>query len=465
MWPRLRRPWTVALAPSRKVAIGAATCVVLTLVTGVQYLPARLQLREGRVSPRDVTASRTVEFVDRARTEALRRAAADSIQPVYRRSAGEITHAQDVIARTVAVVERARRGGGLSYTERRVLLSRESPIPLNDPAALAALTVDAAALALARTTAERVVTASMDAGIKPEELPRAQMQARVVIRALQLSGRTMTLASALVQGALEPNITIDVAETQRLQQRAAESVEPVTTRILRGEIVVRRGEVVTEAHMQKLAALGLVPFVGSSVGVYAIKRIVHRTDLMLAGAWVGGANAICILALNLMDQLPWYPDIATDAIYGSANGVIVGVIAIGTLPYLEQLFGLVTPIKLLELSNPSHPLLRRMQVEAAGTYHHSLIVANLAEAAADAIGEEVFRYEGPKRQSREAAVVMLADALEGATRALPKATPDRIEQTARRIIRDKLDDGQLNESNLSFRDLDVIARTFSRLLA
>src|SRR5436309_14487028 len=120
MWLRLRRPWTVALAPSRKVAIGAATCVALTLVTGVQYLPAGLQLREGRVSPRDVTASRTVEFVDRARTEALRRAAADSIQPVYRRSAGAITHAQDVIAQTAAGVQRARPGGGPSCTERRV---------------------------------------------------------------------------------------------------------------------------------------------------------------------------------------------------------------------------------------------------------------------------------------------------------------------------------------------------------
>src|SRR5207249_1259463 len=83
----------------------------------------------------------------------------------------------------------------------------------------------------------------------------------------------------------------------------------------------------------------LVATVGTSVGVYASKRIVHRTDLMLAGAWVGGANAICILALNLMDQLPWYPDIATDAIYGSANGVIVRIIAIDTLPYQEQLFG------------------------------------------------------------------------------------------------------------------------------
>src|SRR2546430_8564575 len=136
MWLRLRRPWTVALAPSRKVAIGAATCVALTLVTGVQYLPAGLQLREGRVSPRDVTASRTVEFVDRARTEALRRAAADSIQPVYRRSAGEITHAQDVIAQTVAGGGGGRGGGGLLHTRAPVLRTRETPHPLHCAAAL-----------------------------------------------------------------------------------------------------------------------------------------------------------------------------------------------------------------------------------------------------------------------------------------------------------------------------------------
>ncbi|TMJ03060.1 MAG: hypothetical protein E6H01_05875 [Bacillati bacterium ANGP1] len=258
MWPRLRHPWTGALAPSRKVAIGAATLVALTLVSGVQYLPVRLQLREGQVSPRDVTAPRTVEFVDRARTEALRRAAAESIQPVYRQSAGETARAHEVIGQTAAAIERARRVSGLSYAERRALLSRESPIPLDDPAALAALTVDAAALVLARTTAERLVATVMDAGIKPEDLPKVQMQARVSIRALQLAGRPMTLASALVLGVLTPNVTVDVGETQRLHRRAMEGVEPVTTRILRGEIVVRRGEVVTEAHVQKLAALGLV---------------------------------------------------------------------------------------------------------------------------------------------------------------------------------------------------------------
>src|SRR2546427_1063726 len=130
-------------------------------------------------------------------------------------------------------------------------------MPLDDPAALAALTVDAAALVLARTTAERVVATVMDAGIKPEDLPKVQMQARVSIRALQLAGRPMTLASALVLGVLTPNVTVDVAETQRLHRRAMEGGEPVDTRILRGEIVVRRGGAGNEGHGQKLAALGL----------------------------------------------------------------------------------------------------------------------------------------------------------------------------------------------------------------
>jgi len=665
----LQHLWDGVHAPSRKAAIGAATFVALTLVTGVQYLPARLQLHVGEVSPRNIEAPRTVEFVDRARTEFLRRTAADSIQPVFRQSAAETAHAQETIAQTFTAINRARAMSGLTYAERAAILRRESPMPLDDPAVLPALTLDAAALVVARATAEDVVAKIMDAGIRPGDLARAQAEARVAIRARPVAGRTMTLVSAVVLGALRPNLTLDAATTETLRQQAMEAVKPVTTRILRGEVVIRRGEVVTEAHMQKLAALGLVrapfswqrpagvalivlllvivssaylrqyqpeiwaqdrlllvwslavvltvglaralvarvnpyvipvaagtvliavllrprlalytaavisllvatvaggdirlglvTFIGSTVGVYAIKRIVHRTDLMVAGVWVGAANALAVVAINLADQLPWYPDIAGDVLNAAGNGIIVGMLAIGTLPYLEHLFKLVTPIKLLELSNPSHPLLRRLQVEAPGTYHHSLIVANLAEAAAEAIGadsllvrvgayyhdvgkirrpaffvenqagienphekmtpslsaltvlshvrdgleyareyglppavadfipqhhgtnliayfyhqalqrgdapsEEVFRYEGPRPQSRETAVVMLADAAEGAARALPKPVPDRIEQTVRRIIREKLDDGQLDESDLTFRDLDVIARTFTRLLA
>lgn len=655
-------------APTRKVAIGAATFVALTLLTGVQYLPARLHLSVGGVSPRDIVAPRTIEFVDRARTDTLRNAAADSIQPVLRQSSAETASAQDHLTQTFAAIARARAASGLSNAERAALLRRESPILLDNAALLTALTVDAPTLETARKTAEQIVSQIMRSGIRPADLPQAQRDARSAAAQL-VRGRPATLVGVVASGALRPNVQVDVATTEALRRRAMETVEPVMTRVIRGEMVIRRGEVVTDAHLQKLAALGvvrqpfswqrplgialivllllavsaaylrqyqpdiwaqdrlllvwsltlvltiglarllvtrvnpyiipiaagsvliavvlhprvalytaavisllvatvaggdvrfgLVTFVGSTVGVYAIKRLAHRTDLMLAGAWVAGANVLGIYALSLMDQLPWYPDLVTDVAYGAANGLIVGMLAIGTLPYVEQVFHLVTPIKLLELSNPGHPLLRRLQVEAPGTYHHSLLVANLAEAAAEAIGadsllvrvgayyhdvgkirrpvffvenqaglenphdkmtptlsaltlqahvrdgqdfareyslppvvadfipqhhgtnlityfyhramqqgdvvnEQAFRYEGPRPQRKETAIVMLADAAEGAARALPRPIPDRIEQTVRRIIREKLDDGQLDECDLTFRDLDVIARTFTRLLA
>src|SRR2546427_13249297 len=97
-------------------------------------------------------------------------------------------------------------------------------MPLDDPAALAALTVDAAALMLARTTAERLVATVMDAGVKPEGLPKVQMQARGRIRARQLAGRPPTRASALVLGGVTPHVTVDVAENPRLPRRGGGGV-------------------------------------------------------------------------------------------------------------------------------------------------------------------------------------------------------------------------------------------------
>jgi len=663
------RPKWIASSWSRRFLIGAGTFFALTLLTGVQYLWPRSDLAAGQVSPRDVEAPRTVDYVDRVATEALRRRAAQDIQPIYTQSREINAGTQQTVARTFAAVARARAEAGLDLTAGAAILSREAPVRLVEPAVLAALTLEPAQLDLARETAAAVVERTMAQGIRSGELPRAQAEARVYLRSLSVAGRALTLASAVVEAALQPNLMVDQTATQLARRRAMEAVEPVRTRVLRGEIIVRRGEVVTEAHMEKLAAvglvsepfswlrfggmafiallllsvsyaymrqyqpeiwsedrlllvwslgvvltvamarimvtrfnpyllpsaagtmliavllrprlalytaaflsllvamvaggdlrLGLVTFVGATVGVYAIKRISHRTDLVVAGLRVGVANALAVTAVGLTEQLPWFPHLLRDAAYGLGSGVLVGVIAIGALPYLENLFGLVTPIKLLELSNPGHPLLRRLQVEAPGTYHHSIMVANLAEAAAEAVGadsllvrvgtyyhdigkvrrpaffvenqvgienphdkmapslsaltvfahvrdgleyareaklpvpvaafipehhgtsliayfyhqaverggavdEDAFRYEGPKPQSRETAIVMLADAVEGATRALTRPTPDRIEQVVRRIIREKLEDGQLDECDLTFRDLDRIARAFTRLLA
>jgi membrane-associated HD superfamily phosphohydrolase len=88
-----------------------------------------------------------------------------------------------------------------------------------------------------------------------------------------------------------------------------------------------------------------------------------------------------------------------------------------------------------------------------------------ARERGDAPEEAAFRYDGPKPQTPETAIVMLADAVEATVRSLSRPTPDRIEEVVRRLIRERLEDGQLDECALTFRDLDRIAQAFVRILA
>jgi len=134
----VRRLWTSMHPPTRRVAIAGATSVALTLLTGLQYLPPRLHLSVGGVSPRDIVAPRTIEFVDRTRTATLRSAAADSIQLVLRQTSAEIASAQDQLTiQTFAAIARARAASGLSSAERAALLRRKSPILLDNTVVLA----------------------------------------------------------------------------------------------------------------------------------------------------------------------------------------------------------------------------------------------------------------------------------------------------------------------------------------
>jgi hypothetical protein len=245
-----------------------------------------------------------------------------------------------------------------------------------------------------------------------------------------------------------------------------------------------------------------------------------------------------------------------------ANGIACGIAVVGFLPVFEYIFGRVTNISLLELSDFNSPILKRLMLEAPGTYHHSLIVGNLSEAACEAVGanallarigayyhdigkiekseyfsenqqlgasklenltpsmsklviinhvkegetlakryrlnpkiidfilqhhgksvvyyfyrralengeeeqgvsEEGFRYPGPKPKSKETAIVLLADSVEAATRALKDPTPNRIEQEVYKIINNKFIDGQLDECELTLKDLEKISCIFIRLL-
>ena len=309
-------------------------------------------------------------------------------------------------------------------------------------------------------------------------------------------------------------------------------------------------------------SVALVSFFGGLAGVFGTSRLSQRYDILRAGLLVALANLLVLLGLDVMEGASLLQmQVWQYLIWAIVDGVFASVLAMGSIPLLEGLFGVITAMKLIELANPNQPLLRKLLVEAPGTYHHSIMVGNLAEAATEAVGgnsllarvgayyhdigkskrpyffvdnqfggenphdrlapplsaaiiashvregidlarehrvpepvvnfirehhgttlirffyqkaldlgedgevaERDFRYEGPRPQSKETAIVMLADASEATARTLKNPNAQAIEKVVRRLIKERLEDGQLDESNLTFKELDIIARTFTRVL-
>ena len=110
----------------------------------------------------------------------------------------------------------------------------------------------------------------------------------------------------------------------------------------------------------------------------------YRTAL-LAGVMIGVTNFLTTIAVSLTNSADFHTS-TLYALWSALGGLFSAVLCIGLQPLMEWMFNLTTSAKLLELSNPNQPLLRRMLLEAPGSYHHSIIVANLAETAATAIG-------------------------------------------------------------------------------
>ncbi|SIS66694.1 HD family phosphohydrolase [Alicyclobacillus vulcanalis] len=304
-------------------------------------------------------------------------------------------------------------------------------------------------------------------------------------------------------------------------------------------------------------------FVGSLVGAYSVSRVTSRATFMRAGFIVSAVNIGTVIALYLLavSREGDFHSLSLHVGLAALNGVFAAILTMGILPFFESAFGLLTPIRLLELSNPNHPLLRKVLLEAPGTYHHSLIVGNLAEAAAELVGADPllcrvgayyhdvgktkrpmffvenqmtkenphdkvapslshliitshvsdglemlrkagipkpiqdicathhgttilwyfyhkakeqdkngtvrvddFRYPGPKPKTRECAIIMICDAVEAAVRSMSRPTPNRVEGVIRKIIRDRLQDGQLDECDLTLQDLDAMVGAFMKTL-
>ena len=133
-----------------------------------------------------------------------------------------------------------------------------------------------------------------------------------------------------------------------------------------------------------------VALVGAVAAVFGLGRLGQRSDLLRTGGLVAVANvvAIGIAALLLGTASPGPMGLWRDLGIGLVNGALCAILTIGSLPLFESYFGILTSVRLLELSNPNQAVLRRLLVEAPGTYHHSVMVANLAEAAAQAVGAD-----------------------------------------------------------------------------
>lgn len=320
------------------------------------------------------------------------------------------------------------------------------------------------------------------------------------------------------------------------------------------------------------AKFAIVSMLGGLAGILAWQTAAKdgsvRSQIGWSGMRIGIVNAFSMLALLMLDaeafSLMNVSSIFILMAFGFTNGLIAGVVANGMLPYLESMFALATGSRLLELTDLSQPLLKRLAEEAPGTYQHSIMTSTLAEAAAleihaDAlltkigayfhdigkmkrplyfvenqsdknqhdqltpymsslilvghirdgvdiarefglpdrvaafirehhgttlisyfyekakvkteggegqeVNEERFRYPGPKPQTKETAIVMLADSVEAAARTLSGRTHGQIEGLVHKIIENKMnDENQLDESDLTLKDIEKIEQSFVRVL-
>ncbi|MCS7215557.1 MAG: HDIG domain-containing protein [Thermodesulfovibrio sp.] len=308
----------------------------------------------------------------------------------------------------------------------------------------------------------------------------------------------------------------------------------------------------------------LIPFyvfIGCVIGAFSLLKCKKRTDIINAGMYIAMANILSSSAILLIMEIFNIHLLYFSVIFSTINGFTVSALCFLCMPAIERFFNVTTPISLLELLDIDHPLMKQLSVEAPGTYHHSMIVGSLAEAASEVVGvnpllakvasyyhdigkirmpeyfvenqtgciskheklsphlssmiiiahvkdgvelaeefnlpeivkdviqqhhgtklvtyfyqkalkesekppsEQEYRYPGPKPQTKLAALIMLADAVEAASRTLEDPTPARISGLVDKIIKNIFLDGQLDECEITLKDLSEIKRKFEFILA
>ncbi len=309
-------------------------------------------------------------------------------------------------------------------------------------------------------------------------------------------------------------------------------------------------------------SFGMIVLFVNLIGAELVSRCERRSRVLWAGLASGVLGGVLFASSRMIQGVFLSYDTGWGVLFAVLGGFFSGVLVLGVTPLIEALFGYTTDVKLLELANLEHPLLKEMVLKAPGTYHHSIMVASLAEAAARDIGahpilvrvgayyhdigkikkplyfienqqggenkhdklspsmsslilishvkegvelakayhlgseiidiiqqhhgtslikyfynkakegapenseidEKIFRYPGPKPQTREAGLIMLADAVEATAKSLETPTPARINTIIKETFNRIFLDGQLDECELTLKNLHQIADRFRMVL-
>ena len=673
----------------QKISIFLILLTAITLILSINFFPDKILLKEGQICSKDVLSPGDFEFVDLEATQNLREKAAKSIKEVYDLNLANIENVEKQIDSLFLkikeykekidesskdanddVTENGRRLTDDELNEMANEINEDLGLYINEKIIADCLQFDNLTLEKIRVDIKSSMRKIMEQGIKEDDLENAKKQLIREISEISIDYYDALIASDIATSLLLPSLFLNEEDTEKRRQEAITSVDDVIRTIQKGQIIIRKGEVVTSEDIAILNALGLknpkinfsniigiimitatcllvvflylsyfypdiyeninklillgiisifvvllakiasqasgylmpiasasmliaislspniailltvilsllvgfipggglnyslVSIISGIVAIYSIRKATQRSSLTRAGLLIAGVNIITISALGLINNEGYYL-ILQNNLWGVLNGFLAVILTIGILPFLESYFDITTSFKLMELSNPNQPLLKKMILEAPGTYHHSIVVGNLSETAAeeiggngllarvgaiyhdigkikrpyfftenqeayknihdemepslsalviashvkeglelakknklpkdiidiiaqhhgtglityffhralkengsnvDAVAEENYRYSGPKPQTKEAGIILLADSLEAATRSLTNPTATRIKTLVKEIIQKNLENGQLDECDLTLKDLDKIGDSFSRIL-
>jgi len=496
----------------QKISIFFILLTAITLVFSINFFPDKILLKEGQICTKDILSPGDFEFVDLEATQNLKEKAAKSIKEVYDLNLANIENVEKQIDSlflkikeyqekideslkdiTAPITENDRRLTDDELNEMANEINEDLGLYISEQVIAGCLQLDNLSLEKIRVDIRSSVRKIMEQGIKKDDLEHAKKQLIREISEISLDHHDALIASEIAASLLLPSLFLNEEGTEKRRQEAIASVDDIIRTIQKGQIIIRKGEVVTSEDITILNALGLknpkinfsnilgiimitaiclllvfiylsnfysdiyenvnklillgiisifiillakiasqvsgylIPIASASmliaislnpniailltvilslligfipggglnyilvsvisgiVAIYSIRKATQRSRLTRAGLIIAGVNIFTISALGLINNDDYYL-ILQNNLWGVLNGFLAVILTIGILPFLESYFDITTSFKLMELSNPNQLLLKKMILEAPGTYHHSIVVGNLSETAAEEIG-------------------------------------------------------------------------------